>query len=86
MFWLKIIWAACHYILSVSLKRCKHEALKTLHLKSAIKCFKEMKIDIDINIDIDDQLLSRTLLSIAINMIIMSEECIFIKITNNNIS
>ena len=45
-----------------------------------------MKIDIDINIDIDDQLLSRTLLSIAINMIIMSEECIFIKITNNNIS
>ena len=33
-------------MLSVSLIRCKNEALKKkLHLKSTIKCFKEVKID-----------------------------------------
>ena len=37
--------AACPYMLSVSLIRCKNEALKNLHLKSTIKCFKEVKID-----------------------------------------
>ena len=32
-------------MLPVSLIRCKYEALKKLHLKSTIKCFKEVKID-----------------------------------------
>ena len=31
-------------MLSVSLIRCKNEALKKLHLKSTIKCFKKAKI------------------------------------------
>ena len=35
----------CPYMLSVSLIKCKNEALKKLHLKSTIKCFKEVKID-----------------------------------------
>ena len=39
------IWAAWPYMLSVSLIRCKNEALKNMHLKSTIKCFKEVKID-----------------------------------------
>ena len=41
----KKIWAAWPYMHSVSLIRCKNEALKKLHLKSTIKCFKEVKID-----------------------------------------
>ena len=45
MFSLFKIWAACPYMLSVSLIRCKNEALKNLHLKSIIKCFKEVQID-----------------------------------------
>ena len=36
------IWAAYPYTLSVSLIRCKNEALKKLHLKSTIKCFKQV--------------------------------------------
>ena len=44
VFTLKKIWAACPYMLSVSLIRCTNEALKILHLKSTIKCFKEVKI------------------------------------------
>ena len=32
-------------MLSVSLIRCRNEALKKMHLKSTIKCFKEVKID-----------------------------------------
>ena len=41
------IWVACPYmyVLSVSLIRCKNVALKKLHLKGTIKCFKEVKID-----------------------------------------
>ena len=46
MFSLLKIWAVCPYMLSVSLIRCKNEALKNLHLKSTIKCFKQVKIDI----------------------------------------
>ena len=41
----KTNWAAWAYMLSVALIRCKNEALKKLHLKSTIKCFKEVKID-----------------------------------------
>ena len=43
-FSLKKIWAACLYMLSVSLTRCKNEALKKLHLKCTIKCFKNMQV------------------------------------------
>ena len=39
------IWAACPYMLPVSLLRCKNEAPKKMQLKSTIKCFKEVKID-----------------------------------------
>ena len=45
MFSLLKIWAACPYMLSVSLIRCKNEALKELHLKSTINCFKDVKIN-----------------------------------------
>ena len=38
------IRATCPYMLSMSLIRCKNEALKKLHLKSTIKCFKNVKI------------------------------------------
>ena len=31
--------------ISVSLVRCKNEALKKLYFKSIIKCFKRVKID-----------------------------------------
>ena len=44
MFSLLKLWATCPNMLSVSLIRCKHEALKKLHLKSTIKCFKKAKI------------------------------------------
>ena len=44
MFSLLTIWAACLYMLSVSLIRCKNEALKKLHLKSTIKWFKKARI------------------------------------------
>ena len=37
--------AACTYMLSVSLIMCQNEALKKWHLKSSIKCFKEVKTD-----------------------------------------
>ena len=41
---LKNIWATtCPYMLSVSLIRCNNEALKNLHLKSTIQCFKKKK-------------------------------------------
>ena len=33
------------YMLSVSLMKCRHEALKKLHFKSTIKLCKEVKID-----------------------------------------
>ena len=39
------ISAAWPYMLSVSLIRCKNEALKNLYFKSIIKCFKRVKID-----------------------------------------
>ena len=45
VFTLKKIWAACPYKPSVSLIRCKNEVLNKQHLKSTIKCFKEVKID-----------------------------------------
>ena len=45
MFSLLKIWAASPYMLSVSLVRCNIEALKKLHFKSTIKCFKDVKID-----------------------------------------
>ena len=38
-------WAALPYILSVSVIRCKNEAVKKLHFKSIIKCFKRVKTD-----------------------------------------
>ena len=41
----KIIEAACPYMLLVSLIRCTNQAHTKLHLKSTIKCFKEVKID-----------------------------------------
>ena len=45
VFTLKKIWAAWPYMQSVSLVRCKNEALKKLYFKSIIKCFKRVKID-----------------------------------------
>ena len=33
------------YMIAVSLIRCKNEALKKMHLKRTIKCFKIVKID-----------------------------------------
>ena len=45
MFSLLKIWAAWPYMLSVSLVRCKNEALRNMYFKSIIKCFKRVKID-----------------------------------------
>ena len=45
MFSLFKIWAAWSYMLSVSLVRCKNEALKKLYYKSIIKYFKRVKMD-----------------------------------------
>ena len=46
VFTLKKIWALCPYMpSSVSLIRCKNGPEKKLHLKSTIRCFKEVKID-----------------------------------------
>ena len=44
MFWLLKIWAACPYMLSVSLMRCKNEALKKIAPQKHHKCFKKAKI------------------------------------------
>ena len=45
MFDLKQIWAACPYMLSVSLIKVENWSTENIATQSTIKCFKEVKID-----------------------------------------